>query len=124
MGAEFVWVTTRLNGEADDWVDFVNSWDETTTRKFVDDTDNELFWSDIYEDDRLCEDVVARLLEAISVCYGYMSSREMGWTVDSDGTIVILTGGMTWGDEPTEAFREIILFDMLQLWSKQVSESS
>lgn len=64
--------------------------------------------SDTVDDD---EDYVSLLLEDLEICYDL--ERRDTTTVRLDGKEYVMTGGMSWGDEPTEAFWSVDRVDQL-----------
>lgn len=53
----------------------------------------------------------AKLHEAVDAMRGFIHRRDVGWLY-RDGETIFLTGGMSWGDTPTELYR---VFDLLGL---------
>lgn len=65
-------------------------------------------------DEDTIEDVRELLREGVRILSDEELGRDTGWFIGTDATIYILTGGMTWGDSPTEACDPI--------WAVQVAE--
>ncbi|MCZ7607583.1 MAG: hypothetical protein M5U25_16255 [Planctomycetota bacterium] len=53
----------------------------------------------------------AKLHEAVDAMRGFIHRRDVGWLY-REGETIFLTGGMSWGDTPTELYR---VFDLLGL---------
>lgn len=74
------------------------------------------------EDSRLMSDedfqeIRDYLHEAVDVVYQALEGerRDAGWWKDPEGLPYVVTGGMTWGDDPTDAWRPVMAFDMAEL---------
>ena len=118
MGADFIWARAEVTEPVEYWLDWFGELNDDQMIDFIDATDDTFFWRDCHTDESeaaLCQSVAERLSTAISVCYDYDSNREMGWYIE-DGRMFILTGGMTWGDDPTEAYADIWMFAELRDW--------
>lgn len=105
MSADFIWAMADVTESKAEWIDRLNQ----TTDEAFETLDH---WS--IPD----EDVRGRIAEAIDVCYDYMNRSDMGWFSDErGGGTYVFSGGMSWGDSPTEAFDDIWVFSEFQgLW--------
>ena len=117
MGADFIWGRVEVTEPKSTWLNRIL---EADIAAFAETTEDDYYWSDSYEEDGLVEGVTEELRTAIEICYGYHQNREMGWFIEGDRTYA-LTGGMSWGDDPTEALRDIWLFDSFQRFFKEAT---
>jgi hypothetical protein len=112
MGADFVWTKADVTKPKSYWVELVDKMDEDDVSSFID-----YFYDcdDWYEGDELSKSEEARVLlwESIEACYNYMNRADIGWEIVDDKTY-ILTGGLTWGDDPTESFVHVSMLSVLQ----------
>lgn len=108
MGADFTYTTANITRPQAEWVVEVHRLDS------VDDIVRFLEpvgWDWMFDHFESIEQLKATLMEDIDLAYGY--SRETGRFHHKDETFVI-TGGMSWGDDPTDAFAAIERFAAIQ----------
>ena len=124
MSAEFVFAVANVTKPKDYWLDYISHMDDGHMASFIDETDDQFDWSDRIDhpvSDPYSHDfyqkVAEAIVEAVNVAYDYYYNRELGWRTYKGETLVI-TGGMTWGDEPTDAFDAVRIFDALQYWDE------
>jgi len=114
MSADFVFAVVEIDRTQDDWQSFVTGMDDDTVRQFIAETNDELYWDEYFEDPVDMErQVCERLCEAIGICFG--GSREVGYWRDN-GREFVVTGGMSWGDEPTDAMADVYMLSVLRDW--------
>jgi hypothetical protein len=120
MGADFIWARADVTETKHTWFDRITQMSHEDTIRFVHDTEDFLMLADMCDDadndEELVTKVKERLTEAVDIVYGYHSNREMGWFIEGDRTYA-LTGGMSWGDDPTEVLQDVVLFAELQKYS-------
>jgi hypothetical protein len=121
MGADFVYAIVEVTEPENYWQDWLGELNDDEVMAYVRETDDRHDWIDLYDyHDELgkpafCQKVVERVSEAVKVCYDYQQNREMGWHHDGD-RIFIMSGGMSWGDPPTECLDDMWMFDNLRYW--------
>jgi hypothetical protein len=114
MSADFVFAVAEIDRTQDDWQSFVTGMDDDTLRQFITATNYDFYWDEFFEDSVNIErQVRERLCEAIAVCFG--GSREIGYWRDN-GREFVVTGGMSWGDEPTDAMTDVFMLSVLRDW--------
>lgn len=116
MGADFIWGRAEVTEPKSTWLNRIL---EADIAAFAETTEDYYYWSESYEDG-LVEGVTEELRTAIEECYNYHQNRETGWFIEGDRTYVI-SGGMSWGDDPTDVLREIYLFDAFQRFFKEAT---
>jgi len=84
-------------------------------QSFIDYSDEMFDWEDAL-DPFSAQDVAERVSEAIEVAYDDFR-RDVGYWQEGD-TLYALSGGLSWGDEPTDAMRDLMIFNYLQVWAK------
>lgn len=119
MGACFVWVKADVTKPKSYWVQLVDEIDEEELCSFID-----YFYDcdDWYGGDKLSKSEEARVLlwESIEACYNYMNREDIGWEI-VDGKTYILTGGLTWGDDPTESFVHVSMLSDFQYHTNPIN---
>lgn len=84
-------------------------------------------WDDDGFTDETIKSMRKRLAQAVEVVYDCEGSREVNTlTIDGDRTFVI-TGGMSWGDEPSSLYTDFYLFSEFLAypsWEKPDSEEA
>jgi len=120
MGADFVYAIVEVTKPESYWQNIIGELDDGQVMSFVRDTDDQHGWVEMFDYDptaeaEFCQKVAERLSEAVNVCYGYTQNREMGWHQDGDRTFAI-TGGMSWGDSPTECIDDMWMVDNFHYW--------
>ena len=120
MGAEFVYAIVEVTEPEEYWQGLLGELDDGQVMAFVNETNDQYDWIDLYDYDDLgepafCQQVAERVSEAVNVCYDYQQNREMGWHHDGE-RIFIVSGGMTWGDAPTDCLNDMWMFDNFRYW--------
>ena len=123
MGADFVFAVANITKPKDYWLDYLGEMDDGQMESFITESDGFLYWSDNYDDLNLnspdfFQAVAERVSNAIETAYG--DSRELGTFRDNSGELWAITGGMSWGDDPTDAFDAVRIFDIFQYWDETI----
>lgn len=126
MSAEFVFAKVNVTLDKSHWLDRIRGLDDTELESFVAETDDQFYWadrvdhpaSDLYSYDFLRK-VADAVVEAVQVSYDYDYNRELGWFKHGEDTLVV-TGGMSWGDAPTDAFDSVRVFEAFQYWDEAI----
>ena len=121
MGADFVWIDADVTESKETWLKrLTHDMDAKSIQSFIEDTEPEMDWYrfDDGETD-MVEVVTEHIKDSINTAYDYMYNREMGWYM-RNGYTYVLTGGMSWGDDPTDAFEYIATFRAFQDWYDSV----
>lgn len=126
MGAEFIFAVANVTKSKDYWLDYISHMDDSHMESFVQESDDQFYWADrteypsseLYSHEFL-QKVSELIVDAVNESYEYEHNRELGWFIQGEETIVV-TGGMTWGDDPTEAFDSVRIFDALQYWDENI----
>lgn len=126
MGAEFVYAIVEVTEEEEHWQDWLGELDDAEVMAYVQETNDINDWIDLYDYDIIgepafCQKVVERVSEAVKVCYDYQQNREMGWHNIGARTFIV-SGGMTWGDAPTDCLDDMWMFDNLRYWRENNEE--
>ena len=117
MGADFIWARVDISEGRDVWVERLEHL-----------PDAEVFAALLYHHDwdHYDGDIYAarsEIMSAIDVCFD-RSRRDVGRGWFGDNYEYLITGGLSWGDEPTEAFASAILFSDFQYWYSEVRVAS
>jgi hypothetical protein len=120
MSGEFVFGIVDVTKSDRVWFDRLGELDDGEVMSFVRATDDVHNWVGAWsipgEDESVfCQRIVERLVDAVRTCYQYDDHREMGWFVDGGRTFAV-TGGMSWGDSPTECLDDMWMFGNFQSW--------
>lgn len=114
MGADFIWAIAPIDLDQNAYIDKANAMTLEDAQSLFNEVEHIFYDLDGEADDeafRLA--VIARTIEAINACY--KPSRELD-TLTLKGSKYVLTGGMSWGDVPTDVFDDVCLlasFDYL-----------
>lgn len=120
MGATFIHAMAEVSKPKEHWLDILGELNDGQMLKFIEDTGEHTgWWETPFDDDEdesdRCQSVAERLTEAINVCYDVEHNPQLGWFRIDDWEFVI-TGGMSWGDDPTDYMADVEMFDSFQLW--------
>jgi len=124
MGADFIWAIAPVNADKDK----VLARAKILTYEECEELYHEgehyfLGYADIVGDEEQAEfrqGVIDRLVEAIEVCY--RTSRELDH-LTLKGNRYVLTGGMSWGDVPTDVFDDVGLLANFDYWLERKGET-
>jgi len=118
MGADFIFATCRRLEDRDAAIGLVDQLSDERLDRVVDQLSDErldrvwgLQTGDAPEndEDRKDEDRKAvRLFLKEAVDVACSDRRDLGWFQDSDDQYWLITGGMSWGDDPTDAYQYIM----------------
>jgi hypothetical protein len=99
MGADFIYEIVEVNQPLKYWQEILGELNDGEAQHFSDDTELYIF------EEMTEQEIVERIDEAFQVVYG--DSSEIGWWSPDGGiTQYRLTGGMSWGDDPTDVYRD------------------
>jgi hypothetical protein len=83
-------------------------------------------WTCVFPDDSELESIKTRLLECVEAYKELSTYTSVGEFEPEDSYPVWITGGVTWGDPPTDIYDEIYylaekpeIWDMLVKWAKE-----
>ena len=108
MGADFTYAAANITRPQAEWVVEIHRLDSVDDIvRFLAPTGMD--W--LFDHFESIDELKATLMEDIDIAYGY--SRETSRFHHKDETFVI-TGGMSWGDNPTDVYDSIERFDAIQ----------
>lgn len=118
MGADFLMAVAEITKPAEHWYDLLGEMDDGAMDAYVKESGH-IFWEEDYDDElatdaeraKFYQFVADQINDAITTCYG--ESREGAWFSDGEKKWVV-TGGMSWGDDPTDIFHEVVIMDSFQ----------
>jgi hypothetical protein len=122
MGADFIYAIAPVDIDKDKYV--------ARAKALTFEEAEALFQEDEYffpgaeseEDDaEFLKMVIERLLMAIEVCYT-TSLRELDH-LTLKGTRFVLTGGMSWGDPPTDVYDDVCILSNFDYWLENKGET-
>lgn len=124
MSADFVFAVANITKSEDYWQDYISHMDDGHMESFVNETDDQFYWADMFDhpvSDLYSHDFLQKVAEHVSaaVTHCYRDERDLGWW-KNDGQTFVITGGMTWGDAPTDSFDAVRIFDALQYWDETI----
>jgi len=99
MGADFIFEVVEAGRPIQYWQQILGELDDGQVQEFAKMPSLDYLWDEMTE-----QQIVERIDEAFKVVYN-SDSREIGWFNDEDKRWVI-TGGMSWGDDPTDCYRD------------------
>jgi hypothetical protein len=124
MGATFIHAMAEVSKPKEHWLNILGELNDGEIMEYVQATDETHDWESEWayiegfdKDDAptFAQTVAERLTEAINVCYDVEHNPQLGWFRIDDWEFVI-TGGMSWGDNPTDYMADVEMFDSFQLW--------
>lgn len=112
MGADFIYTAVRIDRPAEEWLAAVNAATDLQLAELADEASGHYWWDDEQTDP---EALRSELAAAITVAYD-VNHRETHWFTPLPFTekTFCLTGGMSWGEPPTEAFLPLQLLARFQ----------
>lgn len=124
MGADFIMATADNTKPAQHWLDILGEMNDGLIADYIKATEDHLYWEEDYEDEldtneartKFYQHVAERVTEAINNCYS--DTREVSTLIDGEKKWLI-TGGMSWGDPPTDIFNDVIIFDSFQAFYQE-----
>ena len=72
------------------------------------------------EDAEFLQGIIDRIVEAIEICY--TTSRYLDH-LTLKGTRYVLTGGMSWGDTPTDVYDDVCILANFDYWLERKGEN-
>lgn len=119
MGAAFVFATANISQPKTYWQNYLGEMDDGQMQSFIDYSDDMIFWEDELDLEPSSSEFIQRVAERISeaIEVAYSDSRDIGFW-EEGGNKYAITGGPSWGADPTEAMQELLLFDYLQTWAE------
>lgn len=101
MGADFVYAIIPLDRPLEYWQKLIREVSDADLSEFAVASEFDFRFEDL----KLSE--VREVIDNAFEVAMNGQSREVGmWTPDGGATRYAITGGMSWGDDPTEAYRE------------------
>ncbi len=125
MGADFLMAVAEITKPEQYWYDLLGEMDDGAIDAYVEESETLHYWKEDYEGELVTDKdrskfyqyVAERVNDAIKTCYG--ESREGSWFSDGEKKWYV-TGGMSWGDDPTDIFNEVRVMDSFQyFWQLQ-----
>lgn len=118
MGADFLYAVADMSIDKDTLVSLVNGMDYHAMVGLS----NAIYLGDIEDDEEWVQESKKELIDHINVVYSSRDSREVGYMNIKD-TEYLITGGMSWGDEPTDHFRSFEVVQELQHLYRRTNEN-
>lgn len=126
MGADFICIWSEVSDEPEALREMVRHASLNDIKELMVQSGDEYLYEDEIEDDDDEDEFFSRfadttyrelLLEAIDVVHSTNYRRDLAFIFHKDEKIVV-TGGMSWGDLPTESYEDVVryasIFDMGQ----------
>ena len=119
MGADFIYAVANITETKEHWQDILGELHDGKMEAYIKESDTLLYWSEDYDhldtdSPEFFQAVAERVSDAINTAYG--ESRELGTFRDNSEEEWAITGGMSWGDDPTDAFYDLRIVDSFQTW--------
>ena len=119
MGADFIFAVANITEPKEHWQAILGELDDGKMDAYITESDPFEHWTEEYDDldetsPEFFQAVAERVSDAIETAYS--ESRELGWFIDNHEEKWAITGGMSWGDEPNEAFRDLCIVNSFQGW--------
>ena len=119
MGAEFIYAVANITETKEHWHTILGELHDGKMEAYINETDTLMYWSENYDDldtdsPEFFQVVAERVSDAIETAYG--DSRELGTFRDNHDELWAITGGTSWGDDPTDIFHDLRILDSFQTW--------
>ena len=119
MGADFIYAVANITEPKEHWQDILGELHDGKMEAYINESEPLMYWSDNYDEfdmdsPEFFQAVAERVSDAIEEAYG--DSRELGWFIDNNKEKWAITGGMSWGDDPTDAFHDLCIVSSFQGW--------
>ena len=119
MGADFIYAVANITETKEHWQDILGELHDGKMEAYINESETLMYWSEDYDDletnsPEFFQAVAERVSDAINTVYG--DSRELGTFRDNSEEVWAITGGMSWGDAPTDAFHDLCIVDSFQTW--------
>ena len=119
MGADFIYAVANITETKEHWQDILGELHDGKMEAYINESETLMYWSEDYDDletnsPEFFQAVAERVSDAINTAYG--DSRELGTFRDNSEEVWAITGGMSWGDAPTDAFHDLCIVDSFQTW--------
>ena len=119
MGADFIYAVANITETKEHWQDILGELHDGKMEAYIKESDTLLYWSEDYDhldtdSPEFFQAVAERVSDAIETAYG--DSRELGTFRDNHEEEWAITGGMSWGDDPTDIFYDLRIVDSFQTW--------
>lgn len=120
MGAEFIYAVANITETKEHWHTILGELHDGKMEAYINETDTLMYWTENYEhmvfdnESEFFQAVAERVSDAIETAYG--ESRELGTFRDNHEEDWAITGGMSWGDDPTDIFHDLRILDSFQTW--------
>ena len=116
MGADFLMAVADITKTNQHWYNILGELDDGAMREYIEHYGYPWF-DDDDGDSQYYQDVAERISKAITVVYDG-DTREGAWFTDGDKTWFV-TGGMSWGDYPTDIFDDVCIVDSFQQYAHE-----
>jgi hypothetical protein len=119
MGADFIYAIANITETKEHWHTILGELHDGKMEAYINESETLMYWSEDYDDldtdsPEFFQAVAERVSDAIEVAYS--DSRELGWLIDNSEEKWAITGGMSWGDAPTDIFHDLRIVDSFQTW--------
>lgn len=130
MGADFLMAVAEITKPAQHWYDLLGEMDDGAIDAYVKESDHIPWEDDGYEDyfgeeykgdlateaerAEFYQFVADRINDAITTCYGVYGESRQGASFSDGEKKWYVTGGMSWGDDPTDIFQEVCIMESFQ----------
>ena len=119
MGADFIYAVANITETKEHWQTILGELHDGKMEAYINESETLMYWSNDYDhldmdSPEFFQAVAERVSDAIETAYG--DSRELGTFRDNSEEVWAITGGMSWGDEPTDTFHELRIVDSFQTW--------
>lgn len=113
MGADFMYAYTPIRGGRSEWIEIAKSAEVSDLRDILEDRIMDYLVEDMEDE----EQVRAAFVDAINTVWDAIENRNREVArIQIDGETCLITGGMSWGETPTDIFDPIVLYAEFQDW--------
>lgn len=129
MGADLILSFVDVTEPKQKWLDILGEWHDAQVEAFLDKYEN--LWDEVqelvevvtpdkpFDRSALYQKFVEQIADAINNAYA-CESREVS-TVRLDDKFYAVTGGLSWGDDPTDEYRSFTLAEYAIDYMKEVT---
>ena len=119
MGADFIFAVANITETKEHWQTILGELHDGKMEAYINESETLMYWSEDYDEfdmdsPEFFQAVAERVSDAIGAAYA--DSSELGWFIDNSEEKWAITGGMSWGDAPTDIFHDLCIVHSFQTW--------
>lgn len=118
MGADFVFAVANVSQPKTYWFGVLGGLSDDQISAYIESSETGMWWSEMFDQETGYEfrtSVLERIGQAVDATYSN-TGRQSGTFIDNHEEKWAVTGGMSWGDDPTDSYQDIEIMCSFQEW--------